>query len=149
MPISTISLDMRMKNGVHNWTSTKGTKYTFRGEPLPAWMTRDSKGVLAGLFPNAPTNIAAAIDRRAFGSSYSNGCYDGLWRRYEFLHALPDIIEGLEVAGLGDHPYTEELRKVLFFVDMWIADEPEITYFSKANGYYRLNVNGYVLSEAQ
>lgn len=146
--ISPITLDTRIKNGVHSWWKAG---YDWRGETdRPAWLTADSSGKkLKGLFPSAPANIAAAIDSRAFGSVRSRGCYEGNWKRYSLLHALPEIIEGLEDAGLGNHAYTEELRKALYYADMWVADHPEITWTGASGGYYKLSVNGFVLDLVQ
>lgn len=147
--ISPITLDSKLKNAVHSWTGSTGNGYDFRGEALPAWLTRDKKGKLAGLFPSAPANVAAAIDSRAFGTSRSKNCKEGTWRRYELLHALPEIIETLENAGFGNHAYTNELRKALYFAEMWVADEPEIIWTGASGGYYQLSVNGFEVDEAQ
>lgn len=149
--ISPITLDTMMKNAVHNWTGTTGPKpkYTFRGEKLPPWLTRNAKGQLAGLFPSAPQAVANAIDSRAFGSSRSKNCYEGMWRRYNFIHALPQIIEGLEDSGLGGHAYTDELRRVLFFADMWVADQPDILWTGAEGGTYQMSVNGFEINEIQ
>lgn len=146
--ISHISVDTKIRNAVANWTNPDFFSYDFNNEPRPDWLIRDKvKGGtrVRARFPACPPALATKIDNRAFGSQISRACKEGKSNRVMLAESLPGIIQALEEAGYGEHEYTDQLRQVQYFAQMWLTDEPEIEWEKEAGGEFKFTYYGTVL----
>lgn len=151
MAVNLTTLNTIMSNSFNSWAMSG---YDFRDHvDKPKWLTLVKVGRkgyrILERFPKATQEMADVLDRTDIQKIHAMGTKECSFNRKFLAIALPNIIEKLENAGFDGTEFVNELRNGLFFVQMWLEDEPDTVWTGKAGGFLKISNSGITIEEYQ